>query len=176
MTCWDGYFFLQRLLLPEAFTSSPSHLSTFPSRVSEPKQDRGAPWGWRAPHTVNFLRKSSTPSPGRWLFLLNYTAAPARHQGLKVLSEARSLPAKCLTPRGGGGGYAMGGRESGRAETDSKSIYCNGLISSLPVRLRVHCSQHAGSVPCLNARLENSCWSHLSPEESLISLHSTRSV
>lgn len=32
--------------------------------------------------------------------------APARHQGLKVLSEARSLPVECLTP---GGGYVVEG-------------------------------------------------------------------
>lgn len=39
-------------------------------------------------------------------FWLNYSVAPARHQGLKVLSEARSLPLECLTP---GGGYVVEG-------------------------------------------------------------------
>lgn len=45
---WDGYiyfFFLQHPLLPEAPTSSTSHLSTFPGRVSEPEPGWGAPWG-----------------------------------------------------------------------------------------------------------------------------------
>lgn len=48
----------------------------------------------------------------------------------------------------------------------SKSLSCNGLISSSPVCQCVHCSQHAGSVPCPSACLGNSCWSYLSPEES----------
>lgn len=67
----------------------------------------------------------------------------------------------------------MGGRES-RAETDSKSLSCNGMIAASLIGLCVHYSQHTISVTC--ARLKNSYWSHLSPEEIQISTHSMKSV
>lgn len=128
--------FLQCLLLPEASTSSPSHLSTFPGRVSEPEHCWGEPWGCQVPHTVNVLRKTPLPPLGTgffFFFWLNDTVTPSRHQGLKLLSKAWSLPAECLTSRWGegGGSYVMGGTES-RAETDSKSLSCHGLTSLLP--------------------------------------------
>lgn len=48
MYSWVGWIYivlLQHPLLPEAPTSSTSHLSTFPGRVSEPEPGWGAPWG-----------------------------------------------------------------------------------------------------------------------------------
>lgn len=185
ITCWDGCFFcsifscLRPLhLLPATSAPSPAGcLSLSRARVRLEAAEL---------HTLSISSEKlhSLPQALAWVMAFffffgpNYTAAPARHQGLKVLSEAWSLPAEGLTPWGGecgGGSYAMGGRES-RAETDSNSLSCNGMISSSPVCLCVHCFQHAGSELCPSACLKNSCRSHLSPDESLISTHSEISL
>lgn len=135
-----------------------------------------------APQTVNFLQKNYTPYSLTWVmffsffpFLAELRVGCGKAPGLKSAVWSTVITNGVLNPSGGGLFYAMGGRES-RSETDSKYLSCNGKISSSPVCLCVHCSQHAGSVLCPSGCLENSCWSNLSLEESLISTHCMRSV
>lgn len=172
-------FFLQHPLLPEAPTSSTSHLSTFPGRVSEPEPGWGAPWGCWAPHTVNFLQKHPLAplgiglshgfflSSSSFFFLAELLCGSGKAPRLKSPVWSTVITSGVLNPwRGvcGGGNYAMGGRES-RAETVSESFSCNSIISSSVCVLLSTCC----SAPCPSAGLGNSCWGHLSLEERPIS-------
>lgn len=169
-------FFCQRPPHPLLATSAPSPagcLSLSRARVC---------LGAAELHTLSISSKKLHSLPQALAFLAELHRGSSKAPRLKSAVWSMVITSGVLNPHeggnggGGGGSYAMGGKES-RAETDSKSLSCNGLISSSSsVCLCVHCSQHAGSVLCPNSCLENSCWSHLSPEESLISTHSVRSV
>lgn len=140
------------------------------------------------PHTVNFLKKKkkkaqlSLPQMLAWVMFFFFFFLAELHVGCSKAPRLKSavwsmvITSRVLNPSGGwevgGLHYVMGGREN-RSETDSKSLSCKWHDILLP---RLCVQPRAGSVPCPSACLENSCWSRLSPEESLISTHCMRSV
>lgn len=103
----------------------------------------------RAPHTVNFLRQTPLPPRGHFSFFggggaeLYLDSSEAPRLKSAVWSMVITSKVLNLTRGGGGESYAMGGTES-RAETDSKSLSCNGLTSLLP---------HLSACPLLST-----CW------------------
>lgn len=139
----------------------------------------GVRLGLLNPTHCQFPPKKLHSLPQALAFLAELHRSSSKAPRLKSAVWSMVITSGVLNPSRGGVRWRElcdGWERESRAQADSKSLSCNGLISSSPVCLCVHCSQHAGSAPCPNACLENSCWSHLSPEESLISTHSTRSV
>lgn len=180
MTCWDGQFFCSVFFClrpPHPFpaTSAPSPagcLSLSRARVC---------LGAAELHTLSIFSEKLHSLPRALAWVMAFFFWPELHRGSGKAPRFKSavcsmvITSGVLNPsrRGVQWSELCDGRES-TAETDSKSLSCNGMIDSSLDSLCVHCSQHTDSVT--SASLRYRCWSHLSPEEILISTHNMRSV
>lgn len=143
-------------------------------------------WAWGLPsstHTVNFLRKTPRPPLGTSFYFFLFFLAEWYRDSSKASRLKTAVWSMVITSgvlnlamgRGVEGAMRWVGQRAELRQTPNLFPVMAWHPSSL-IHLCVRCCQHAGSAPCPNACLETSCWSHFSPEESLISTNSMRSV